>query len=173
MKDRFYYSTLILQTTMKAFFFCCSLFALFLFGLAVSTVLAQDQATQPVVMVTSPTEARVNGIPRGKPCDAVANEPTLAPAMQAALESWAAQVQSERDAAVQALQAKEARINTVLETLLKREKKNAPNGATVQLLEELKVEAAKPAEQAKREALQAEIEAKQAELNKLLNPPTE
>lgn len=151
---------------MKSFFVFWFAFMLLIFY---SSTKAQENPT-PVVVVTSPTQVSVNGVQRGKPCDVVANEPTLAPAMQAALEAWAAQVQAERDAAVQALQAKEGRISTVLATLLEREKKTAPNGTTVQLLEELKVEAAKPAERVKLETLDAEIARLQAEKAKLTPP---
>lgn len=123
-------------------------------------------ADHPVVVVQSATSVTVDGQGYGKPIDAIANNPTLAPAIQRALEVWAAEITAAKTEAEAALAAKNGRVDAVLSAKLADEMKTG-DGPKAQLLRELKAAATKPEEQAKIEALQAEIAAKQAELAKL------
>lgn len=133
-----------------------------LFTLAITALHAAD----PVVLVLNETTVTVNGQNWGKPCDVIANNPQLAPAVQLALEKWAADLRQAKADADAALAAKNARINTVLQSKLTDELKTG-EGPKTQLLRTLMSEAAKTEQQLKAEALEAEIAAKQAELQKL------
>lgn len=118
------------------------------------------------VLVLNETTVTVNGQNWGKPCDVIANNPQLAPAVQLALEAWAADLRQAKADSDAALAAKNARINTVLQSKLSDELKTG-EGPKTQLLRTLMAEAAKTEQQVKAEALELEIAAKRAELQKL------
>jgi crotonobetainyl-CoA:carnitine CoA-transferase CaiB-like acyl-CoA transferase len=101
---------------------------------------------------------------------AAANIVQLAPAIQRALEKWAASHEAERDAAKDALAAKTQRIQDVLKSRLEAERKqnaalNLSDGPRSKLLRDLIAEAAAPEKLLKRQALEAEIAAKKKELD--------
>lgn len=140
--------------------------------LTLCSSLSALHAADPVVVVHSATRVTVDGIDYGKPIDAIANNSKLAPALQRALEQWAAAQEAERDASKAALAAKQARIKAVLETKLAAEvKENAAikltDGPRSKLLRELIDEAETPERVLKRQALEAEIVAKKKELESL------
>lgn len=127
-------------------------------------------AAEPLVIVHSATRVTVDNVEFGKPIDAIANNAQLAPAIQRALEKWAAAQEAERDAAKAAMAAKQARIKAVLETKLAAEvKENAAikltDGPRSKLLRELIDEAETPERVLKRQVLEAEIAAKKKELD--------
>jgi hypothetical protein len=131
--------------------------------LALTTAL---HAAEPVVVVTSATNVTVDGVPWGKPADVIANNAALAPAVQHALEAWAA-AQEERAADAEAeLTALKTRIDAVLNGMLTEELKSG-DGPRAAVLRTLINEAQKSDKQLKAEALAAEIAAKQAELEAL------
>ena len=67
------------------------------FIIAVATIAG---AEPPDVKVISATSVTVDKIDYGKPIDAIANNPALAPAIQRALETWAAEITTEKDVVV-------------------------------------------------------------------------
>lgn len=134
--------------------------------LAIFAAAAIASAADPAVKVNSATSVVVDGVDYGKPVDAIANNPTLAPAIQRALEVWAAEITAAKTQAEAALAAKNGRIDAVLSAKLAEELATG-DGPKAQLLRELKAAAVKPAEDIKREALEAEIAAKKAELEAL------
>jgi hypothetical protein len=121
-------------------------------------------AADPLVIVHSATRVTVDNVEYGKPIDAIANNAQLAPAIQRALEKWAAAHEAERDAAKAALTAKQQRIQEVLGSRLSREEKTG-EGPRVKLLRELITEAETPERVLKRQVLEAEIAAKKKELD--------
>lgn len=121
-------------------------------------------AAEPLVIVHSATRVTVDNVEFGKPIDAIANNAQLAPAIQRALEKWAAAHEAERDAAKAALTAKQQRIQEVLGSRLSREEKTG-EGPRVKLLRELITEAETPERVLKRQVLEAEIAAKKKELD--------
>lgn len=123
-------------------------------------------SADPVVIVHSATRVTVDGTDYGKPIDAIANNSKLAPAIQRALEAWAAAHEAERDAAKAALTAKSQRLQEVLKSRLGAEEKTG-EGPRVKLLRELITEAAAPEKLLKQQALEAEIAAKKKELEAL------
>lgn len=131
---------------------------------AICSSLSALHAADPVVIVHSATRVTVDGTDYGKPADAIANNRALAPAIQRALEQWAAKITSERDDAKAALAAKTSRIQAVLTTRLDAEQKTG-EGPRVRLLRELITEAETPEKVLKRQALEAEISAKKKELD--------
>jgi hypothetical protein len=135
-----------------------------LFTLAITALHAAD-----VVTITSATSVLVNGVDYGKPADAIANNKQLAPAIQLALEKWAADITADKATAEAERNALKARISTVLNTMLTEELKTG-DGPKAELLRKLIAESQKSDADLKREALAAEISAKQAELQKLTGP---
>jgi hypothetical protein len=118
------------------------------------------------VTITSATSVLVNGVDYGKPADAIANNKQLAPAIQLALEKWAADLTADKATAEAERNALKARISTVLNTMLTEELKTG-DGPKAELLRKLIAESQKSDADLKREALAAEIATKQAELQKL------
>lgn len=118
------------------------------------------------VVVQSATSVTVDGVDYGKPADAIANNKALAPAIQNALEAWAAKVNQERADAIAEHDALKSRIAATLNGLLTEELKTG-EGPRTALLRKLIAEAEKSDKQLKLEALEAEIAAKQKELQTL------
>lgn len=106
------------------------------------------------VLVLNETTVTVNGQNWGKPADVIANNPQLAPAVQLALEAWAADLRQAEAEAEAALAAKTARISSVLQAKLTDEIKTG-EGPKTALLRELMAEAAKTDAQLKLEQAQA------------------
>lgn len=121
-------------------------------------------AAEPVVVVASATSVLVDGTDYGKPADAIANNKQLAPAIQRALEKWAADLAAEKADADAELAALKSRSSSVLQGMLEEELKTG-EGPKTTLLRKLLAEAGKTDAQLKREALAAEIAAKQKELD--------
>ena len=134
--------------------------------LAIFAAAAIASAADLTVKVNSATSVTIDGIDYGKPVDAIANNPALAPAIQRALEVWAAEITAAKTEAEAALAAKNGRIDAVLSAKLQAELATG-DGPKAALLRELKAAAVKPEEVIKREALEAEIAAKQKELEAL------
>jgi hypothetical protein len=132
------------------------------FALAITALHASD----PVIVVNNVTSVTVDGTDYGKPADAIANNKQLAPAIQLALEKWAADLIADKATAEAERNALKARISTVLNTMLTEELKTG-DGPKAELLRKLIAESQKSDADLKREALSAEIAAKQAELQKL------
>ena len=118
------------------------------------------------VVVTSATSVTIDGVASGKPCDAIANNPQLASAIQIALEQWAAKITAEKADVAAEHAALKSRISTVLNGMLTEELKTG-EGPRTALLRKLIDEAGKSDADLKREALAAEIAAKQKELQSL------
>lgn len=123
-------------------------------------------AADPVVVVHSASRVTVDGADFGKPADAIANNKQLAPAIQRALEVWAAAEEQRLADAEAELAALKTRINSVLTGMLEAELKTG-EGPRTTLLRKLIAEAQKNDKQLKLEALQAEILAKQKEAAEL------
>ena len=134
--------------------------------LAIFAAAAIASAADPAVKVNSATSVTVDGIDYGKPVDAIANNPALAPAIQRALEVWAAEITAAKTEAEAALVAKNGRLDAVLSAKLAEEMKTG-DGPKAQLLRELKAAAIKPAEDIKREELEARAAAIAAEIEAL------
>ena len=125
----------------------------FIIALVFTAAIASLHAADPVVVVHSATRVTVDNVEFGKPIDAIANNAHLAPAIQRALEQWAA-------------------AQEVLKTRLDAEQKqNAAlklsDGPRSKLLKELITEAETPERVLKRQAIEAEIAAKTKELETL------
>lgn len=134
--------------------------------LAIFAAAAIASAADPTVKVNSATSVTVDGVDYGKPVDAIANNPALAPAIQRALEAWAAEITTAKTEAEAALAAKSSRIASVLEAKLAAELATG-DGPKAALIRELQSAAAKPAEDLKKEELAAKMAAIKAELEAL------
>lgn len=138
-------------------------------SLITSLILASSllaQAADPVVVITNSSNVTVDGASWGKPADVIANNPALAPAVQRALEAWAADMEAAKKQSDDELAALRVRITTVLNDMLAEELKSG-DGPRAALLRDLIAQSQKSDAQVKAEALAAEIAAKQAELAKL------
>lgn len=131
-----------------------------------AAALASLHAAEPVIVVESATRVTIDGQDYGKPIDAIANNPTLAPDIQRALEVWAAEITAAKEEATAALAAKSSRIASVLEAKLAAELATG-DGPKAALIRELQSAAAKPAEDLKKEELAAKMAAIKAELEAL------
>lgn len=129
---------------------------------AFTLAIAALHAADPVVTITSATSVLVDGVNFGKPADAIANNKALAPAIQSALEKWAAEKEDAKADTEAELASLKARISTVLNSMLTEELKTG-EGPRTALLRKLITEASKTDKQLKLEALEAEIAAKQKE----------
>lgn len=126
-------------------------------------------AADPVVAITPADTVTVDGTAFGKPADTIANNPSLAPAIQRALDAHLATLRAERDAA----KAELATLTAFAQQLVERAATALQAGDTAALQTILasarapKVAREKEAlakEQAEAEAKLAEIAAKQAAL---------
>ena len=118
------------------------------------------------IVFTSASNVFLDGVDIGKPMDAIANNPSLASAIQSALETWAEEQAAKVAAAESDLLALKQRIDSVLNGMLTEELKNG-DGPRAAVLRQLISESQKSDRQLKAEALAAEIAQKQAELESL------
>lgn len=138
------------------------------FALAITALHAAD----PVIILTDNGTVTKDGVSHNNLADALLNKAITTREFADALKAWQAKLIAERDAAKAALNAKQQRIQEVLNSRLKAEQKqnaalNLRDGPRSKLLRELITEAETPERALKRQALEAEIVAKTKELEAL------